>query len=541
MAILRDIESGRVFPLLSESVTVGRHAECDLQIKDNLHVSGRHAMILRAADAYYLTDLGSSNGTSVNGERITESTRLRPGDRIDLCGPTFEFVEDADPTATIAAPAFSLRDSSESGNSMVLLHSYELGAEARPEVSPEAKLRAVLEMDRNLGATLDLNEVPPKILESLFVLFPQTDRGFVLVREPDGELIPKAVRHRNSDETNRPSISRTIIDQVLQSGRAMLSANAEMDERFGPSQSVRAHGIRSIMCVPIVSSSGQAIGVIQLDTKGAKNQFRQEDLDVLLSASFQAARAMDLARLHEVRREMEAATRIQRSFLPAERPDVSGLAFFDFYAAAQDIGGDYYDYIQLPNNRLAVAVGDVAGKGVSAALLMAQLSATARFCLATEPTVSAAVNKLNAAMIRVCGHGRFATFVVGVIDLVKQSTTWVTAGHIPALLRRATGEVLAVGEASAGIPLGVLNQPYEEVSLPLEPGDSFVLCTDGVTESKNAASELYGVERLTSLLKTAPGEVAPLGLAVLTDVRRFAVGKRAHDDLTLVCFGRNKG
>jgi serine phosphatase RsbU (regulator of sigma subunit) len=318
----------------------------------------------------------------------------------------------------------------------------------------------------------------------------------------------------------------------------MLSADAEMDERFSPSQSVRAHGIRSIMCVPMMSSSGQAIGVIQLDTKGTKNQFRHEDLEVLVSASFQAARAVDLARLHEVKRDLEAATRIQRSFLPAERPKAPGLSFFDYYAFAQHVGGDYYDYIPLPDNRLAVAVGDVSGKGISAALLMAQLSAAARFCLATEPTVAAAVAKLNTSMMRVCGQGRFATFVVCVIDLTTYKTSWVTAGHLPPLLRRVSGEVTAVGEAAGGIPLGVFDRPYEEVSFPLKPGDAIVLCTDGVTEAKNAANELYGIERLTEGLKTAPPDVEHMGLALLTDVRRFAIGKALADDLTLVCFGR---
>src|SRR5262249_21243326 len=155
----------------------------------------------------------------------------------------------------------------------------------------------------------------------------------------------------------------------------------------------------------------------------------------------QAARAVELARLHEVRRDLEAATEIQKSFLPAERPQATGLSFFDYYSSAQHVGGDYYDYIRLPPNRLAVALGDVAGKGVSAALLMARLSAAARFCLATEPTLSAAVRQLNAVMTRACGDGRFVSFVVGVIDLDTFQTHWVNAGHIPPLHRSAKGEV----------------------------------------------------------------------------------------------------
>jgi serine phosphatase RsbU (regulator of sigma subunit) len=538
MAALCDITTGQQYPLRGPSLTLGRHADCDIPIK-NPQVSGRHAMILCAGDAYYLMDLGSSNGTYVNGEQITESTQLRAGDVIDLSGPSFKFVEKTDVASPASAPAFGLLDAASCPGEPMVLQSLELGAEARPEVSPEAKLRAMLAMARNLGATLDLNEVLPKILESLFTLFPQTDRGFILLREPpEGELVPKAVRHKDPQEADRPSISRTIIDNVLQTGKAMLSANAEMDARFDTSQSVRAHGIRSIMCVPMVTPSGQVVGVVQLDTKGAKNQFREEDLEVLISASMQAARTVDLARLHEVRRDLEAATRIQRSFLPAEPPKVSGLTFFDFYAAARDIGGDYYDYIHLPKNRLAVAVGDVSGKGIAAALLMAQLSAAARFCLATEPSVAAAVNKLNTTMMRVCGDTRFVTFVVGVIDLSTYKTTWVTAGHIPPLLRDASGKVTRIGEASSGIPLGVFDRAYQEVSLPLRPGDAIVLCTDGVTETKNAANDLYSIDRLATLLKTAPAEIEPMGVAVLADVRRFAVGRPPHDDLTLVCFGR---
>jgi serine phosphatase RsbU (regulator of sigma subunit) len=314
-----------------------------------------------------------------------------------------------------------------------------------------------------------------------------------------------------------------------------------MDDRFEPSQSIRAHAIRSIMCVPMVGSGGAILGVIQLDTKGTKNQFRQEDLEVLVSASFQAARAVDLARLHEVRRDLEAATRIQKSFLPAERPKVPGLAFFDYYSSAQHVGGDYYDYIRLPRNRMAVAVGDVAGKGVAAALLMAQLSAATRFCLATEPTVASAVRQLNAAMMRVCGDGRFVTFVVGVIDLGTLQTTWVNAGHIPPLLRRANGEVQSVGEAKAGIPLGVFDKPIEETTLPLQAGEMILLCTDGITESKNPSKELYGMDRLKAQLKSVPADVEQSGVAILTDVRRFATGTPPHDDLTLVCFGRTTG
>src|SRR5262249_18389493 len=201
-----------------------------------------------------------------------------------------------------------------------------------------------------------------------------------------------------------------------------------------------------------------------------------EDLDVLLCCCGEAARAVELARLHEERRDLEAATRIQQSFLPAERPKLPGLRFFDCYLPARHVGGDYYDYVSLPGERLAGALGDVAGKGVSAALLMARLSAEARFCLATAPTVPDAVRQLNKALARGFGDDRFVSFVVLVLDLRRNTMTLVNAGHLPPLRRRAgQPEVEAVGEEVIGLPLAGIDRPYEQAGVPLERGDTLAL------------------------------------------------------------------
>src|SRR5262249_1340159 len=199
---------------------------------------------------------------------------------------------------------------------------------------------------------------------------------------------------------NALPISQTILAQAVKTGRAILSLDAGADQRFDFSQSVRLHQIRSIMCVPLLSQSGECLGVIQLDTPEKGRPFRQDDLDVLVRGRTQGGRAVELARMHHELRELEAASKIQKSFLPAEQPQVEQMEFFDYYASAQFVGGDYYDYIPLPGNRLAITLGDVSGKGVSAALLMARLSAAARFCLATESTVPAAVRRLNALLDR---------------------------------------------------------------------------------------------------------------------------------------------
>lgn len=528
MAVLRDPAADREFPLPGPRHVLGRAPDCDIRFDDPL-VSSHHAAVTRSGNRYFLEDLRSRNGTAVNGEPVGASMLLTPGDRVELGGHLLFFLD------TESAP-FSITEA-PAGSVPAVVQSLELADDLRTEISPAAKLRAILEISRNLSNTLKLEEVLPKILESLFALFPQTDRGFILLWDADTKrLVPRAVRHRHAPG-EAAAISRTVLDYAVRTGRAILSADAGHDDRFDASQSIRLHQIRSILCVPLFGQPGECLGAIQLDTQSRGRMFTQDDLDVLAVAGLQAARAVETARLHHELRELEAATQIQRSFLPGERPRVPGLRFFDHYAAAGQVGGDYYDYVRLADDRLAIAVGDVAGKGITAALLMARLSASARFCLATAPTVAAAVRQVNATVTRACGDDRFITLVVGVIDLTTFEMTVVNAGHMPPLCRRRDGTVEEIGAEAAGIPLGVFDRPYEETAVRVEPGELLVLYSDGVTEARNPQGELYGLERLRTVLRDCSGDAAA-GQAILDDVGRFAAGRPPADDLTLVCVSR---
>jgi serine phosphatase RsbU (regulator of sigma subunit) len=538
MAFLRTLE-GRQDLLLRDKLTVlGRDPSCDIRVGAS-HVSRRHALILELQGVCHVEDLDSVNGTYLNGQRLTQRARLTEGDRIGIAEWVAIFHE-GQPSHVGAGPGGV--EMTVAGG-MPVITSLEAAGSLRVEVAPEAKLRAVLELSQNLGGALDLADVLPRSLESLFNVFPQAERGFVLLADPEtGELTPAAVRSRSGRQADGPGISQTILDHAVRTGRAILSADAGSDERFDVSQSIRRLELRSIMCAPMLSRTGACLGVVQLDARDPRHRFNQGDLDVLLIASTQAARAVELARLHKERRDLEAATEIQKSFLPDQRPDVPGLRFFDHYTSALHIGGDYYDYIPLPGDRLAVALGDVAGKGAAAALLMARLSAAVRFCLASEPRVAEAVRRLNLLMTRAGSADRYVTFVVAVLDRGRSSLTLVNAGHLPPLRRRGgRREVEEVGEEAAGLPLGVFDRPYEEVTVPLEPGDAWVLFTDGVTEARNPKKELYGKERLKAVVQRAPADVEKLGEALLADVHKFAEGARQSDDLTVVAFGRTSG
>ena len=211
-----------------------------------------------------------------------------------------------------------------------------------------------------------------------------------------------AAKYRRLRDSDSLPVSRSIVQQVLVSGRAILSRDAGVDTQIKLSDSVQNFDIRSIMCVPINREDGDCVGVIQLDSRDRVNQFSEEDLALLICASLLAARAMEVARLHEERQELEAATRIQRSLLPTVRPTCAGLQFFDYYAPAQRVSGDYYDYIRLPGNRLAVVVGDVAGKGMSAALLMAHLAAATRCCFILTAPPKCGIVPEQCTAVNVC-------------------------------------------------------------------------------------------------------------------------------------------
>jgi len=229
------------------------------------------------------------------------------------------------------------------------------------------------------------------------------------------------------------------------------------------------------------------------------------------------------------------------SFLPKKLPQLAGYEFFAHYEPAQEVGGDYYDFIPLPASRLAIMVGDVAGKGVPAALLMAKVSSDARFCMLTEPDPAQAVYKLNEQMQEAGMLDRFITLAAGLLDTSAHRVTFVNAGHLPPLIfRRATGRVEeATSRELAGFPLGVADGiPYEAATVALQPGDVVTVFTDGVTEAKNKAEKEFQMEGAYSALLAGPPTTKGMGDRLVAAIRQHALGCKQHDDITIVCFGR---
>jgi phosphoserine phosphatase RsbU/P len=558
LQVLQGLNPGTTIPLEGASVTLGRHPACDIVLESG-SVSRQHARILNVDGDYFVEDLHSRNGTMVNGRTIAQRQLLADGDQLGICDLSFAFRQDVpEPSGELPTTrhepideAVMVDDEQPTGMSTVMskvmVSSGSTGM--RFEINAEAKLKALIGISQSLGRALGLSEVLPKLLDGLFAIFVQADRGFVVLRDRNtGRLVPKAIKHRRNDDTQTLRISRTIVGNVMKTKEAILSADAAADSRFDMSESIVDFHIRSMICAPLIASDGEALGVIQLDALDQRNRFRQDDLEMLVSVACQAAFAVENAQLHEVamhdqalKRELAVAHEVQRGFLPSSSPRIPEYDFFEFYEPAQQLGGDYYDYVDLPGGRMAVVVADVSGKGISASLLMAKLSAETRYCLASEPEPSQAIGRLNRVFCDSAWEDRFVTMVLAVLDPRRHEVTIVNAGHLPPLWRHGPRSIEPVAKAETGLPLGVdRDSDYAPCVLPLAPSNSLILYTDGITEAMNAAGELYGSNRLLTLLNSDVDRVNQLGRCILDDVKRFVGARSQSDDMCLTCFGRAK-
>ncbi len=555
-------DMGQKYEIDRATMVMGRHPDCEIHINAGA-VSRHHAQVTAADGKFFIEDLQSRNGTFVNDERIDGRQLLRHADSVRICDVGFRF-EDQDFVKKQAAAArdtgfaidpgssqsIVIDDDRDSPSGSKVMTKIEVSdtARMRLDTNPITKLKAVLEITRSLSKSLSLDEVLPKVIDSLFTIFPQADRGFIVLKEGDeGRLVPKAVKFRRPDDDDEIRISRTIVDGVMTSKEAVLSADAATDSRFQMSQSIADFRIRSMMCAPLLDSEGNALGVIQIDTLNQTTRFQDDDLEVLGGVAAPAGLAVENAQLHEdqlkqqaLQRDLQMARRVQLGFLPSAPPEISGYHFFDYYDSAYEVGGDYHDYIELPDGRLAIIVADVSGKGISAALLTAKLSAEMRFCLATETDPAAAVTKLNAVFSQGGWEDRFVTMILMVLEPVSGNVTLVNAGHMPPLVRLGDQSVEMPGSEKAGLPIGVTEEfEYEPYLITLSPGDGLAAFTDGFSEAMNAEEELYGVEQLEARFADPLSSISDLGEHILEDVKRHVAGHPQSDDMCLVCVGRD--
>jgi serine phosphatase RsbU (regulator of sigma subunit) len=335
-------------------------------------------------------------------------------------------------------------------------------------------------------------------------------------------------------------ISAFVRDKVLNERASILVRDAQEEETFRARASIVEQRVRTMMAAPLQTEE-RAIGLIYLDSPFAIREFTKEDLNLLTVIANVAAVRIENARLaeieaadHIIQRDLSQAAEIQQAVLSARAQAIPGTDIAGFNSACRTVGGDYYGLFAHAGGRAGLALGDVAGKGMPAALMMMALHARVSVLAEDPGDLGGFLSRLNKATCTDCPPNRFITFFFCVLDGATGELAYANAGHNPPILVRASGEAALL--EGGGPVLGILKMaPYREMRTELCSGDLLALYTDGVTEATNAAGEEFGEERLMEELKRLRRQPAAAIIGgVQAAVAEFAAGAPQADDITLV-------
>jgi len=335
----------------------------------------------------------------------------------------------------------------------------------------------------------------------------------------------------------------TLTGWIMKNQSPLLCNDLKSDNRFG-NEAEEAENIRSVLAVPM-KARNRLIGILSVFNKRGGQPFSQGDQRLLTIIATQSAQVIENARLHEeeerlrqMEEDLRMARSIQQGLLPKSVPKVAGVDLFGFTASAREVGGDYFDWVTLPNGKVGCVVADVSGKGMPAALLMAQLQAAFRAQAQTDSSPDLILTAVNQFLGSTMEADRFVTLFYAVVDPGADRLIYANAGHNPPLLWRADGKVEWLD--SGGLMLSPVSMlPYEVFELPFTPGDALIIYTDGVTEAEAASGEQYGEERLNDVVVGGARDSAHLiGERLRLAVEQFAAGCEQSDDITLTVIAR---
>jgi sigma-B regulation protein RsbU (phosphoserine phosphatase) len=524
---------------------IGRGAETGnhLQLSDR-RISRNCAAIVIEANKYYIEDRGQRRGLFVNGEKV-ESRELQDSDVINFgVDDSYEIIyRSAAPPGEDSIPQLLTRMEHITGSDAVGSAGVRL-----------SKLDQLLAATALLHSQLPLDEVLGMMLNHAISVM-DADRGVLLEADEKGALHVRLARRSGGLRLPPESLapSQTAIQLALRNQQAVITedlAQAEMD--LQAAQSIVAQRLRAVVVIPLYAFShakteesivnlkrGQFLGVLYLDSRRPA-AFSKLDRQLLDAFTDQAASILDNARLvarererQRMEQEINIARDIQQNLLPRNFRDYSYLSVVGCNFPCFSVGGDYFDVFPLGERRTAFLIADVSGKGLGAALLTSMLQGViSGMTLGTDPALL--FNHLNRFLCNHAEVGRYATMFFGILD-EQGALDYINAGHpSPILIRRNGSADEAFTEGS--FPVGLVPEAeYATARVKLEPGDTLVLFSDGVTEAMDPQEDMFGMPRLVKLL-TGHNETPldELQKVVLEAVENFARGTSQADDLTLL-------
>jgi serine phosphatase RsbU (regulator of sigma subunit) len=538
LQILSPDGKSRSIPLAeTKRITIGRSSAADLCFPDDNGLSRQHLAIENEGGYWSLRDLGSKNGTTLNGARVTAPMPLKPGDRI-MAGHLIVICDGGSGSSTRPLVFFDPTDDDEvqTSSSTVITN---LEGVIQPDAAQSefqrvaaAQISALVRAGNELASHRPLPELFRFILD-LAIQAVNADRGVLLTAEESG----LEVRANKGEGFH---ISRAVRDRVLNSGSSVLVRDTSIDDAFRERRSIVEQNIRTLMAVPLQTRE-QIIGIIYVDSPSLQREFTKDDLSVLTVMANVAAIRIEQTRFAEIEqarklmaRDLEQAAEIQKSFLPSVAPAVRGLDLAGHNAACRTVGGDYFDFFKYGDSRAALVLGDVSGKGMPASLLMMGLQARVQVLIEEPKNLAEVMTRLNRITSANCPSNRFITFFFCVADGDTGEVAFCNAGHNPPLIVRRSGEV---EELEGGGPvLGILrNIEYDEYRVNLDVGDTLVIYSDGVTEAANVQGDEFDTPRLgEAVARSRTLSAGEIVAEVNRAVAEFTAGAPQSDDITLI-------
>ena len=406
--------------------------------------------------------------------------------------------------------------------------------------------RGLVEVSDLINSITQYDELLPAILDVAQRVM-DAEASSLLLADEEGNLrvtfARSPVDHPLRDQVVIPR-GQGIAGWVFENGRSLVVPDAYSDPRFYSGVDKKSgFKTRSVLCAPLIRA-GRKIGVLQVLNPRNQSSFTESDLEAFEAYASLSATAIEKLRAidrqwhqEQVSRELSIAHEIQNSFLPQELPELSGLRFAATYRPARNIGGDFYDVIRVSEHEIYFVLGDVSGKGIPSALLMAQALSMLRLILKQGMAPATALKQWNKMLFGHTIRGMFITAIVGQIVPELRSIELASAGHCAPLIVDSNGEVKEVNLKNSP-PLGLLESlDLQPTSLSLAPEEWLVLYTDGLNESFSAEGALLGRAGIRQLLARHFSTIDEVIKALEEGETLHRHGEEPHDDLTILGCG----
>jgi sigma-B regulation protein RsbU (phosphoserine phosphatase) len=406
-----------------------------------------------------------------------------------------------------------------------------------------ATTELLYDVSLQLTTILDLGELLERIADQVRRVIDYKIFAIYLVEQGSGDLLLKTTRGlaaRSIQALKRLPAGKGLMGRAIRERRSFIVEDVLSEPDYLLKECLDGTPLSSQMNVPLLTKD-RVVGVLSLET-GAKTVFIPEHLRLMDAVAGEIAVALENAQLYEELRtrerklqsDLELARELQLSLLPAEPPSLPGFEVGTVYQPADNLGGDYYDFVRLGAVRTGVLIADVCGKGVAAAMIMAASRSAVRSTAETEENPGAALRLANRRLCRDVKRPAYVTMCYGVLDPARGTFTYSSAGHYPPVCVRENGEILYLN--AGGTILGVFEgAAFPEETVELRSGDLVCLYTDGIVDAWNLEDELYGERRLERELLANRRLPAPeIARRVLQSVQQHARGREQHDDMTLI-------